>query len=499
MGRVIGIDLGTTNSAVASMVDGKPEAADNYEGDKITPSVIHWSKDGQKTTVGQRALNMLLVAALYVLVEVKRMMGLDVIAYTHPDTGQEYSPPDGSAIIVKNLKDYAEAYYGDEVVGAVISTPAYFNDAAREATRLAAEKAGLNVLGIRNEPTMAMEAYLFQHPDLPDGKYAVMDLGGGTLDVTVVELAQGQAKVLTTDGDRRLGGTDFTMAIEQLIHTKFKEEHDIEFDPNLPEDAAYLQDIREKAERAKKELSKLEETSINVMAKGKTVSITLTRKEFEKLCQPFIDRIRETALKAIQDGADGIENLKGIILVGGTTRMRCIQDMAEELGQGKVPVLQDVQKDLCVAFACAIEAYRLSGQAEYALPAKIQDVTSFDIGVAAIRPGDRSGKMYVAGMIPKGTPLPVLKKRKFGVDSLPGQSGHQPELIVAEGKEGEEYQESMKVQAFSLVDLSASDDPTKPKVELTTSVDESGIIGTEVLDLDTGNTMRHQLKRKATH
>ena len=495
--RCIGIDLGTTNSEVASLEGGRPEAAENSEGNKITPSVVFFSPTGPPVE-GDPAKNMILAKPHHVVVEVKRMMGMDVDAFTHPDTHQAYSPEEISALILGKLKSSAEQFWGEEAKAAVISVPAYFENAGREATRKAAKLAGLEVLAIRSEPVAAAIAYRHQHPDMPDGKYVVADLGGGTFDITVIEFKGDEILTITTEGHRRTGGTDFTRSPEEWILEEFRQQHKIEFDSNDVGDAAFLQDIREKAERAKTELSKLDSTTIHFMAKGVQLTLEITREEFEKRCQPFIDRIRKIAVKAIQDGAGSVENLKGIILVGGATRMRCIQDMAAYLAQGKVPVLQDVPKDLAVAFGCAIEAYRLSGQAEYALPLqKVTEVTAYDIGVACLKAGDPSGKMYVRCMIPKGTPVPVTKTQEFGMVSMPAGSGHEAELIIAQGADMQEYDESLKVEAFSLADFPPSQDPKERVIRVTVPVDESGIISPEALHIPTGKTISHQLKSKA--
>ena len=495
---VVGIDSGTITSAIAALVDGRPEAAENHEGERVTPSVVYNPKDGPPI-VGERARNMMLVKSSHCCWEVKRLMGQDVVAFTHPDTGQKHSPVEVNGIILAALKAYAEEYFGQPIADAVISVPAYFDDKSRHATAEAAKLAGLKVLKIGNEPTMALLAYRHQHPDMPDGIYAVGDCGGGTVDVTIAEVRGDAIKTLTTDGDRRLGGTDYTLEINALVLERFKKAHGIEFDPNVPEDAACLQDIRERAEKAKRELSKLPETVINVMAKGKQLTVELTRQEFEERCRPLTDTVREKFLSAVQGGVGEITKLDDIVLVGGATRMPCIQQMTEELAGGEVPILKDVSADLAVAYGCAIEAYRLSGLTEFTLPVKkVQDVTSLNIGVAAHRVGDRNpDRMYVGCILPKGTSLPVEKSRDFGLASMPAGAGQEPELVLVEGTEGEEYREEMKFQAFGLGDLPPSSDPREPAVRVTISVNESGIIEAEATHLPTGKKIRKQVERNA--
>jgi molecular chaperone DnaK len=493
----VGIDLGTTGTSVAANVNGRPEAADNREGNKRTPSVVLVGKD-EKRTVGERAANLAVVMALYVVMEVKRMMGLDVTAFTHPDTGKEYSPVEISSFILAEVVSAAEEFYGKKIKKVVITVPAYFDNKGREDTKKAAEMVGLEVLKIINEPTAAMIAYVQAHPNLPNGKYAIIDLGGGTLDVTVVELAACEIQVLNSEGDRRLGGTDATRVIEQLGTDEFRT-NGVTFDPNVPEDAAVRQEIREKAEKAKRELTKLAETVLTVSAKGKTISLTVTRQQFENLCKPLTDRIRNVIVNAVKDGSGDVSNLKGIVMVGGASRMPCIQKLVEEITGGKVPILKDISADLAVAFGASYEAARLSGQADYALRVKsVTDVSSFDIGVAAHKLDDPDpNRMYVKVIVPKGTGLPAKSSAKFGMTSMPGATGLEAELIVAEGKPDQVYDEKMKVQSFSLCDLPSSDDPSTPVIEVAVCVDENGIIVAEATHLPTGKKVRQEIGRKA--
>jgi len=496
MRREIGIDLGTTNSVVATIEDGRIRPAENREGNILTPSVVYFSEDEQ-ATVGERALNLMIVRPTYCVSEVKRLMGDDVPAFIHPDTGQKYSPVEVSSLILKELKEAAELYYGEPVESAVITVPAYFNNEARQATGEAANLAGLKVLRIANEPSMALRAYMFSHQDIR-GIYAVLDLGGGTMDISIAEVNDVESKILTSDGDRRLGGTDFTMTIEKRIVEEFKKQR-MEFDPQEPTDAVFLQDIREKAERAKRELSKLDSATIAIMAKGTQIMMELSRDEFEDLTKPYVDRVREKCLSAIQRDAGEVSRLNGIVLVGGATRMPCIQQMIEELAEG-VPVLKDVSQDTAVAMGAAIEAYALSGKPTQFLPIrKMTDVTMFDIGIAAHKLGDSDpDRMFVGCIIPKGTPLPASQSRRFGVASMSGGGAAAPELIVCEGTENQEYDErTMKVQSFPLTGISPGSDPEEPRIEVTITVDENGIITAEALDLETGQRIRCEIQKKA--
>ena len=496
MGREIGIDLGTTNSAVAGVKDGKIVMAENKEGGILTPSVVHFARDG--LVVGERALQMLIVFCAYCAWEVKRLMGDDVAAFVHPDTGREYSPVEISSFILKYLKESAETFFGEPVESAVISVPAYFKSAARDATRQAAEMAGLKVLKILNEPTAALRIYAHTHPGM-QGKYAVLDLGGGTMDMSIAELGGPEDRILFSDGDRRLGGTDFSMAIERLILEEFRQKG-AEFDPADPGDAACLQDIREKAERAKRETSSLESATIALMARGVQAVLELTRERFEELTREYVDRIRDKCLSAIQQSVGDVSELRGIVLVGGATRMPCIQRMVEELSGGKVPILKDVSVDTAVAQGCAIEAYELSGKPTQFLPIrKMRDVTSFDIGVAAYKSVEgEADQLYVGCILPKGTPIPARASKDFGLASMPGASGQAAQIIVSEGKEGQLHREDMTIQVFALEGLEPGADPNRPRIRVEIAVDASGIAAAEATDLETGKQVRQQIERRAT-
>ncbi len=407
MVQEIGIDLGTTYSVVAALKDGRPVIAENREGNSLTPSVVHFTEKSE-AVVGERALHMMIARPAYCVWEVKRLMGEDVTAFIHPDTGRKYSPVEITSFILKELKEAAEIFFGEPAESAVITVPAYFDNAARQATGEAANLAGLKVLRISNEPSMALRAYMFNHKEI-SGIYAVLDLGGGTLDVSIAEVTEKESRILTSDGDRRRGGTDFTMAVEKLIINEFKKNHKVEFDPADPADAAFLQDIREKSERAKRELSKLESTTIPVMAKGVQVMPELSRSEFGDLTRDCVDGIREKCQSAIETGVGDIGKLSGIVLAGGASRMPCIQRMVEDLVGGSVPVLKDVSADTAIAVGAAIEAYELAGKPTHFLPIRtMRDVTTFDIGVAAHKLGDSDPeRMFVGCIIPKGTPLPA--------------------------------------------------------------------------------------------
>jgi len=497
-GMAVGIDLGTTYSSIAAVVDAGVQVADTREGNKTLPSVISFSADGSYV-VGERAENMAIIRPNHTVKEVKRLMGKDVAAFTHPDTGRDYSPTELSSFILAELKACAEDYFGKDISLAVISVPAHFGDAQRQDTARAGEMAGFKVLAIKNEPTMVILAYQFVHPDMPDGVYGVLDVGGGTMDMTIAEVSEKQITIKVTDGDRRLGGTDFTRELYNLVLERCQEELGVAFDPNVPEDAACLQDVWERAERAKRELSRLSETVINLMAKGKQLTVEVSRSEFEALSQEHIEKIRTKTSSAIKQALGQEQNLDGIILAGGATRMPCIEHLVNDLTGGNVQIHKDISTDLAVAMGCAITAYELSGNALLFLPSRnVKDVTSFDISIAAVKAAQADpGKMVLRCIIPKGTPLPVTKSERFGLLSLPSDTAQLPELIICEGEEGEPYREEMKVQAFALEGLPPSDNPKEERIEVTISVDESGLITVEALDLKTGQKLHHQVDRKA--
>ncbi len=339
---------------------------------------------------------------------------------------------------------------------------------------------------------------MFSHAALK-GNYAVLDLGGGTMDCSIAQVRESQGDVLLSDGDRRLGGTDFTMPVEKLIIEQFKAEHGVEFDPAAPGDAAFLQDIREKAERAKRDLSRLESTTIALMARGVQVIFELTRERFEELTREYVDRIREKCLSAIEQSVGDVGRLSGIVPVGGATRMACIQQMLDELTAGSVPILRDVPVDTAVAQGTAIEAYELSGQPTHFLPTrKMKDVTSFAIGVAAYRALEGAPEQLQVGcIIPKGTPIPARASRRFGLASMPGASGQAAEVIVSEGEEGQPHSDDMTIQVFPMDGLEPSADPTESRIEVQIAVDASGIATAEATDLESGRRITQRIERKA--
>lgn len=498
MGNVIGTDLGTTNSVVAAVHDGEPRVAENAEGKVIIPSVVHFPEQGQPV-VGDMASRMAMIKPDRTVQEVKRLRGEDVNAWTDPVSGDQLSPPQIEQYVLGYLIESAEAHFGEKVEGAVISVPAYFTDAQRKATEQIGQLAGVSVLGIRNEPSMALRVYCYTHPEIADGLWMVVDLGGGTFDCTVAQITGDEIHTVTTDGHRSLGGTDFTLKLQQLVLEGFKKKHGVEFDPQNPADAAVLRDTFFKAEQSKKELSKLLQTAMNNMGKGVQVMVEITRREFEELCKPEMEQIRSKVEAALKDSTNDPAELDGIVLVGGATRMPCIQALVKDVTEGQVPIHKDISTDRAVALGCAIEAYSLSGKTEYYLGVRrLRETTSFNIGVACHQVGDRDpDRMVVKCLVPKGCELPAEASQRFGLDSMPGSSGVPAELTIAEGEDRTEYTEDMKVQAFPLGDLPPGDNPREPRIEVTVQVSESGIITAQARDLQTGKHIREELSRKA--
>jgi len=495
---IAGVDLGTTNSVITLFKGGRPEAAENPEGSVITPSIVLMGKNGP--IVGETAHSMAAIQADRTVREVKRMMGEDVDAYTDPDTGKGYSPVEISSFIIRHLVEYAQEYFGCEIDAVVITVPAYFKDAQREATKLAGEKAGVVVPRVINEPTAALMAYCYgKRSGMEDGIYAVIDLGGGTMDCTLAYVTDGEIKIVSTHGSRRLGGTDYTRLIYNLVLGRLKDEAGVELDPGDPSDAAELFSVWEKCEGAKRLLSKLESSPINVMAKGGQVSFELSRKEFEDMTKDKTQEIRDNCVQAIEQAGTSPEKLDGVVLVGGATRMPRILQMIEDLCGEGVPVFKDISTDLAVANGAAICGYQLSEGSAGVIPVqKVTESATFDIGVAARNVDDPDPTRFVIRrIIRKGTEIPCEATKKFGMDSN-GAEDAAARLIIAEGADGQDYREEKdKIQEFSLEGLPASDNPREPRLEVTIKVDESGIIACRARDLKSGKEIENTVQRKA--
>ena len=357
MGKAIGIDLGTTNSCVCIVDNGRPVIIPNENGKRTTPSVVAFAKDGS-LLVGETALNQAIVNRERTVTSIKRQMGTD---WRFQVDGRSMSPQEISAIILRKLKEDAQRYLGESVTDAVITVPAYFNDIQRQATKDAGRIAGMNVLRIINEPTSAALAYGLNNGQ--SQKIMVFDLGGGTFDVSIIEIGDNVIEVLATNGDNHLGGDDFDQVVLEHLLDEIKRQHGL----NLRSDVAALQRIREAAENAKKELSSDTSTVIRLpylAQKGSEAvnfEYTLTREKFNQLTRSLVERTAVPVQNALTDAGIAASELGKVLLVGGSTRMPSIQDKVREL-TGLEPS-KTINPDECVAQGAAIQAQTLSGNA----------------------------------------------------------------------------------------------------------------------------------------
>ena len=357
MGKIIGIDLGTTNSCVAVMEGGQPTVIANAEGFRTTPSTVAFTKDGERL-VGDAARRQAITNVDRTISSIKRQMGTD---YKVSIDKKKYTPQEISAMILQKLKSDAESYLGEPVTEAVITVPAYFNDSQRQATKDAGRIAGLTVQRIINEPTAAALAYGLEHE--AEQKIMVYDLGGGTFDVSIIEIGNGVVEVLSTSGDNHLGGDDFDERIASYLIREFKNKEHID----LSKDQVACQRIREEAERAKKELSCASSVQINLPfiamneEGGKHLSLTLTRIVFNELTHDLVERTVIPVHNALRDAGISASDLSKVLLVGGATRIPAVQEMVHRL-TGKEPAKR-LNPDECVALGAAVQGGKLAGEA----------------------------------------------------------------------------------------------------------------------------------------
>ncbi len=397
MAKTIGIDLGTTNSVVAVMEGGKPTVIANAEGSRTTPSIVGFSKTGERL-VGQLAKRQAILNPDRTILSIKREMGTD-----HKVTidGKDYTPQEISSMILRKLADDASKYLGEKVISAVITVPAYFNDSQRQATKDAGKIAGLEVLRIVNEPTAASLAYGLDKKS--NEKILVFDLGGGTFDVSILEVGEGVFEVLSTSGDTRLGGDDFDEKIIEYLCEEFKKQEGID----LRADKQALQRLKEAAEKAKCELSSVYETNINLPfitadANGpKHFDITLTRAKFEDLTYDLLERCKKPVEQAIKDASITASQIDEVILVGGSTRTPAVQKLVKDI-TGKDPN-QTVNPDEVVAVGAAIQAGVLAGEVKDIV---LLDVTPLTLGIETL-----GGVM--TPLVPRNTTIPVSKSQVF--------------------------------------------------------------------------------------
>ena len=464
MGKAVGIDLGTTNSVVAILEGGEPAVVANAEGNRTTPSIVAFK--GEEVLVGELAKRQAITNPDNTIRSIKREIGT---SWKQKFEGSEYTPQEISARILQKLKRDAEAYLGEEVTEAVITVPAYFNDAERQATKEAGKIAGLNVLRIINEPTAASLAYGLENSE--DQKILVYDLGGGTFDVSVLEISEGVFEVKSTAGDSKLGGDDWDEKVMDWLVEKFKSSTGID----ISNDKMAMQRIKEGAEKAKIELSSTSETEINLPfitandAGPQHLLEKLSRSEFEKITSDLVDRTKEPVNKAIDDAGLSFSDIDHIILVGGSTRIPSIQALVKTM-TGKDPH-KGVNPDEVVASGAAIQAGVLKGDVKDVL---LLDVTPLTLGVET-----KGG--IVAKMIERNTTIPTKRSETF-TTAEDGQT--EVEIHVLQG-EREMASGNKSLGKFKLTEIPSAKQGT-PQIEVTFDIDANGIVNVNAKDLGTG-------------
>ena len=467
MGKIIGIDLGTTNSCVAVMEGGQPTVIANTEGMRTTPSIVAFAKNGDRL-VGEAAKRQAVTNADKTIMSIKRDMGTD---RGRTIDGKKYSPQQISAMILQKLKADAEGYLGEKVTEAVITVPAYFNDAQRQATKDAGKIAGLDVKRIINEPTAAALAYGLDNEK--EQKIMVYDLGGGTFDVSIIEIGDGVIEVLATAGDNRLGGDDFDQKISDYIIKEFKNQEGID----LSNDKMALQRIKEAAEKAKKELSAATSTEINLpyltaTADGpKHYEATLTRAKFNELTADLVERTTAPVQRALQDAGVTPSELGKVLLVGGSTRIPAVQDKVKQL-TGQEPS-KSLNPDECVALGASIQGGKLAGDAG-AGEILLLDVTPLSLAIETM--GGVATKL-----IERNTTIPVKKSQVF---STAEDNQTAVDIHVTQGER--QFARDNKTLGQFRLDGIPPARRGMPKIEVTFDIDANGIVNVSAKDLGTG-------------
>ena len=464
MGKAVGIDLGTTNSVVAVLEGGEPTVIANAEGNRTTPSIVAFKSE--EVLVGELAKRQAITNPDNTVRSIKRHIGTN---WKENFEGKDYTPQEISARILQKLKRDAESYLGDDVTDAVITVPAYFNDAERQATKKAGQIAGLNVLRIINEPTAASLSYGLENNE--DQKILVFDLGGGTFDVSILEISEGVFEVKSTSGDSKLGGDDWDQRVMDWLIEKFKSSTGID----LSNDKMAIQRVQEGAEKAKIELSSTSETEINLPfitandAGPQHLLEKLSRSEFEKITADLVERTKEPVENALSDAGMKFSDIDHVILVGGSTRMPSVQQLVKSL-TGKDPH-KGVNPDEVVASGAAIQAGVLKGDVKDVL---LLDVTPLTLGVET-----KGGIM--TKMIERNTTIPTKRSEVF---STAENNQTQVEIHILQG-EREMASGNKSLGRFTLTDIPAAMAGT-PQIEVTFDIDANGIVNVNAKDLGTG-------------
>ena len=496
MGRIIGIDLGTTNSCVAVMEGGEPTVIQNSEGQRTTPSIVAYTAKGERL-VGQPAKNQMITNPNNTVSSIKRFMGrrynevqeeISMVAYSvvkaaNGDTrvevqDKQYSPPEISAAVLQKMKKTAEDYLGEPVTEAVITVPAYFNDSQRQATKDAGKIAGLDVKRIVNEPTAASLAYGFGK-ESKDEKIAVYDLGGGTFDISILELGDGVFEVKATNGDTHLGGDNFDQQVIDWLVESFKNDYGID----LTQDRMALQRLKEAAEKAKKELSSTQSTEINLpfitadQSGPKHLQYSLTRSKFEQLVEDLITKTKQPCQQALKDAGLKAEEIDEVILVGGSTRIPAVQAIVKELFKREPH--RGVNPDEVVAMGAAIQGGILGGDVKDVL---LLDVTPLSLGIETL------GGVFTK-LIERNTTIPTRKSQIFSTaaDNQTAVSIH-----VLQG-EREMAGQNRTLGRFDLVGIPPAPRGV-PQIEVTFDIDANGIVHVSAKDLGTGKEQKIRIE-----